>query len=109
MAKLFGKHGVFYEMTGREVAGLDGFYGAELDTYAHMGVRIPADPDGVCDEVERELGVQMMIVDANNINVEILGRSSSLALTDDDLRALIADNPAGQGTELTPFILIRPL
>lgn len=109
VAKLFGKHGVFYEMTGREVAGLDGFYGAEFDTYAHMGVRIPADPDGVCDEVERELGVQMMIVDANNINVEILGRSSSLALTDDDLRALIADNPAGQGTELTPFILIRPL
>ena len=109
VAKLFGRHGVFYEMTGREVAGLDGFYGAEFDTYAHMGVRIPADPDGVCDEVERELGVQMMIVDANNINVEILGRSSSLALTDDDLRALIADNPAGQGTELTPFILIRPL
>lgn len=109
VAKLFGKHGVFYEMTGREVAGLDGFYGAEFDTYAHMGVRIPADPDGVCDEVERELGVQMMIVDANNINVEILGRSSSLTLTDDDLRALIADNPAGQGTELTPFILIRPL
>lgn len=109
VAKLFGKHGVFYEMTGREVAGLDGFYGAEFDTYAHMGVRIPADPDGVCDEVERELGVQMMVVDANNINVEILGRSSSLALTDDDLRALIADNPAGQGTELTPFILIRPL
>lgn len=109
VAKLFGKHGVFYEMTGREVAGLDGFYGAEFDTYAHMGVRIPADPDGVCDEVERELGVQMMIVDANNINVEILGRSSSLALTDDDLRALIAGNPAGQGTELTPFILIRPL
>ena len=109
VAKLFGKHGVFYEMTGREVAGLDGFYGAEFDTYAHMGVRIPADPDGVCDEVERELGVQMMIVDANNINVEILGRSSSLTLTDDDLGALIADNPAGQGTELTPFILIRPL
>lgn len=109
VAKLFGKHGVFYEMTGREVAGLDGFYGAEFDTYAHMGVRIPADPDGVCDEVEREFGVQMMIVDANNINVEILGRSLSLALTDDDLRALIADNPAGQGTELTPFILIRPL
>ena len=96
-------------MTGREVAGLDGFYGAEFDTYAHMGVRIPADPDGVCDEVERELGVRMMVVDANNINVEILGKSSSLPWSEDELKAMIADNPAGQGTELTPFILIRPL
>lgn len=109
VAKLFGRTGVFYEMTGREVAGLDGFYGAEFDTYAHMGARIPADPDGVCDEVERELGVRMMIVDANNINVEILGKSSSLPWSEDELKAMIADNPAGQGTELTPFILIRPL
>lgn len=74
-----------------------------------MGARIPADPDGVCDEVERELGVRMMIVDANNINVEILGKSSSLPWSEDELKAMIADNPAGQGTELTPFILIRPL
>lgn len=74
-----------------------------------MGVRIPADPDGVCDEVERDLGVRMMVVDANNINVEILGKSSSLPWLEDELKAMIADNPAGQGTELTPFILIRPL
>ena len=73
-----------------------------------MGVRIPADPDGVCDEVGRDLVVRMMVFDANNINVEILGKSS-LPWSEDELKAMIADNPAGQGTELTPFILIRPL
>ena len=63
----------------------------------------------MCDEVEAETGVQMMIVDANDLNVEILGHASSVDLGEDTLKALIADNPAGQSRELTPFILIRPL
>lgn len=108
-AKLFGRRGVFYEMVGQEVSGLDGFYDHEFKEYGEFGIRIPEDPSGVCDEVERELGVQMMIVEANDLNVEILGRASSINRSDEELAALIADNPAGQSRELTPFILIRPL
>ena len=89
VAKLFGKRGVFYEMVGQEVSGLDGFY------------------DHECDEIEAATGVQAMIVDANDLNVEILGKASSVTLDDETLKGLIRDNPAGQSRELTPFILIR--
>ena len=109
VGKLLGRRGVFYEMVGQEVSGLDGFYDHEFEEYGEYGIRIPTEPDRVCDEVEAETGVQMMIVDANDLNVEILGHASSVDLDEDALKALIADNPAGQSRELTPFILIRPL
>ena len=107
--KLVGKHGIFYDMLGTEVKGLDGFYGRDIPMYEHMGVRVPENPDGVCDEVFEKTGVVMMIVDANDLNVELLGRSSQLKQSDKDLLDLIRDNPAGQDRQLTPFILIRPM
>ena len=48
-----------------------------------------------------------MIVDANDFNVEILGASDSITLSEETLKALIKDNPAGQAKTLTPIILIR--
>ena len=73
-----------------------------------MGIRIPADPDGVCDKVLKETGVVSMIVDANALAQEILGKCSALKdWPNEKLSKLIGDNPAGQGRQLTPFILIR--
>ena len=108
--KLFGKKGVFYDMLGEEVTGLDGFYGEDIPAYAHIGVRVPENSAGVCDEVFEKTGVVMMIVDANDLNVALLGKGKALAdWSEEDLLGLIRDNPAGQGKQLTPFILIRPL
>lgn len=108
VGKLFGKHGVFYEMLGEEVSGLDGFYGEDIPEYEHMGVRVPRDPDAVCNEVYEKTGVVMMIVDANDLNVELLGRGGQLKdYTKEQLLDLIRDNPAGQDRQLTPFVLIR--
>ena len=110
VGKVFGKKGVFYDMLGEEVTGLDGFYGEDIPAYAHIGVRVPENPAGVCDEVEEKTGVVMMIVDANDLNVALLGKGKALeSWSDNDLLGLIRDNPAGQGKQLTPFILIRPL
>ena len=73
-----------------------------------MGVRVPSNPDKVCDEVFEKTGVVMMIVDANDLNVELLGKSGQLKdWTDQSLLDLIRDNPAGQDRQLTPFVLIR--
>ncbi len=106
--KLVGKKGVFYKMLGDEVYGLDGFYGRDIPEYEHMGVRIPENPAGVCDEIYEKCGVKMMIVDANDLEVELLGKGSQLSeFTDAQLVEMIADNPAGQDRQLTPFILIR--
>ena len=108
VGKLFGKHGVFYDMVGQEVSGLDGFYDHEFEEYGQFGIRLPENPGKVCDEIEAATGVQAMIVDANDLNIEILGKASSVNLDDETLKGLIRDNPAGQSRELTPFILIRP-
>lgn len=105
--KLRGIRGTFYRILGVEVSGLDGFYGEDIPEYAHMGVRVPENPGGVCDEVYEKTGVAMIIVDANDLNVELLGKASIIRETEEDLRAMVADNPAGQSTQMTPFILIR--
>ena len=48
-----------------------------------------------------------MIVDANDFNVEILGKSNNLCYNDEELKQIIKDNPAGQSNQLTPIVLIR--
>lgn len=107
IGKLFKKPGIFYEIVGPEVSGLDGFYGKVFEDYLEFGIRIPENPDGVCDEIYEKFGIKAMIVDANDINVEILGKSSVIEHDDNYLKKLIIDNPAGQSDELTPLILIR--
>ena len=106
--KLRGVRGTFYRIAGLEVSGLDGFYGEDIPEYEHMGVRIPENPAGVCDEIFEKTGILSMIVDANALAQEILGKCSALKdWPDEKLSGLIGDNPAGQVRQLTPFILIR--
>ena len=82
--KLRGIRGTFYRILGVEVSGLDGFYGEDIPEYAHMGVRVPENPGGVCDEVYEKTGVAMIIVDANDLNVELLGKASIIRETEED-------------------------
>ena len=105
--KIFGKKGVFYEIVGPEVSGLDGFYGNVFSEYADFGIRIPENSTGVCNEMYEKLGIKAMIVDANDFNAEILGKSDNVEYSDDELRKMIKDNPAGQTKTLTPLVLIR--
>jgi len=107
ITKLFGKKGRFYEIVGQEVSGLDGFYGKVWKEYEDLGIKIPEKPNEVCDEIKNTLGITCMIVDANDLGQEILGKSSDLKGRDETLKAMIKDNPAGQGKECTPLILIR--
>ena len=107
VTKLFGKRGVFYEIVGQEVSGLDGFYDHVWKEYGDIGIKIPDNPSGVCNEIKEKLGMSCMIVDANDLGQEVLGYSSDIKLTEEELKGLIKDNPSGQGKELTPIILIR--
>jgi hypothetical protein len=107
IGKIFGKKGIFYEIVGPEISGLDGFYGDVFEDYAEFGIRIPDNSTGVCNEIYEKLGVKAMIVDANDFNVEILGKADVIDLQDEKLAKIIKDNPAGQAKTLTPLILIR--
>ncbi len=107
VGKIFRKRGVFYKIVGPEISGLDGFYGDVFSDYAEFGIRIPDNSTGVCNEIYEKTGIRCMIVDANDFNVEILGKADSIEYSDNELKAMIKDNPAGQAKTLTPLVLIR--
>ena len=111
VCRVFGKRGVFYKIVGQDVAGIDGFYkNSSFERYHTLAVLNPRAPDRVCAEIEQELGIACMVVDANDINVEILGRSPSLQDKPPEyLAELIRDNPSGQDDELTPFVIVRDI
>ena len=107
ITKLIGIKGVFYKIVGRDVSGLDGFYDGAWDEYRDIGIEIPENPSKVCNEIKDKLGISMMIVDSNDFGQVILGKSNDIKLSDKILREIIRDNPAGQGKQTTPIILIR--
>lgn len=107
IGKIFKKKGIFYNIVGMEVTGLDGFYDKVFPEYGEFGIRIPERPHEVCDEIYEKLGIKAMIVDANDIERVILGKASNIEQTDEILEKMIEDNPAGQSKQLTPFVLIR--
>ena len=111
ITKLFGKRGVFYKIAGHGIDGIDGFYkGSSFEVYHDIALLNPKEPVKVCNEIQDKTGVRCLLVDANDLNIEIFGKSSLLGDIDDKhLINIIKDNPAGQSDELTPLILIKKL
>lgn len=109
ITKIFGIKGVFYKIAGHEINGIDGFYmNSSFDLYHDLALLNPKNPDKVCNELENNFNINSIIVDANDFNVEILGKNQNLNnISNQFLSSLIKDNPSGQSDELTPFILIK--
>lgn len=47
IGKIFHKKGIFYDIVGQEITGLDGFYGKVFPEYEEFGIRIPEKPNEV--------------------------------------------------------------
>jgi hypothetical protein len=107
--KLFGVRGTFYRIVGNNVANIDGFNNLAFDYYLDKGMISPENPNGVCNEIKEKLGFDCMIIDANDLGAEILGKNSGNPYDEEQLKGMIIDNPAGQDQEMTPLILIREL
>ena len=74
-----------------------------------MALINPDHPDELCDELAQQTGIPVVLMDANDLQRDQLGKSDGFPLTDEEIQDAMADNPSGQGDELTPLILIRPL
>lgn len=111
VGKLMGKRGVFYKILGENTAGIDGFYShSAFEAYHTLATLNPREPNKVCNEIYENCHIPMMIVDANDIDVHILGKAQKLnQISNEKLAALIWDNPAGQDDEQTPFVVIRDI
>lgn len=110
VTKIFGVRGVFWIVCGHGVSGIDGFYTrSSFDIYHHIALINPDNPDELCEQLRIETGIPVLLIDANDIQRDQLGKSRDFPLTDAQIQDAMADNPSGQGDELTPLILIRPL
>lgn len=108
VGKLFGKKGIFYQIAGDEVRGLDGFYDSAFAEYGDFGIRLPDHPDAVCNEILEATGIPVTVVDVNDFTCDILGMADSIPYSLNQLQEILLDNPSGQSTQLTPMVLIRP-
>ncbi len=110
VTKPFGVKGVFYNVCGKGVAGIDGFYDrSDFDIYKDLALVNPSNGDELCNELYEKTGIPTVLMDANDFDRNVIGKCDAFPLSDQELQDAMQDNPSGQGAELTPLILIRPL
>ena len=110
VTKLFGVHGVFYKICGKGVGGIDGFYfRSSFDVYKQLALINPENPNELCDALTAETGIPVVLMDANDLQRDQLGKSKDFPYTDEEIQDFMRDNPSGQGDEMTPLILVREI
>jgi hypothetical protein len=104
---VFRRRGDFYRIAGHRISEIDGFSPATVKPFDEFAMLGPSDPDAAANEIARAIGAPTAIVDANNINVEVLGTSTGFPVDRSVVREVLLDNPLGQNDELTPIIVVR--
>ncbi len=102
------RNGDFYRIAGHHISEIDGFNPDAMPPFDQYAMLPSKHPDAICEELAQRFGCAAYIIDGNNINVEVVGRSSNLPMPEADAREVMLDNPMGQGDELTPVFLITP-
>lgn len=101
-----GISGAFYYLVGKQAKSIDCPMSWTIEEFKEYAKMAPKDPDGVAKTIKEEFGVETVIIDANYRGAFSLGKSSS-AISEKFIRELLRDNPAGQDSEMTPFLIIR--
>jgi len=103
--KLVGIKGMFYRLTGSESSLIDDISGTvtPYDKSIAMG---HLNADLFCKEVSNYLNIDVAVVDVNDLGgVKVL--ASSNKKVNKILKRNLLSNPAGNGDEKTPIVLIR--
>ena len=105
--KLRGRSGDFYRVAGKQAAMIDAAHTSGVKEFYECVIKGPKDPDGTAQMLSRELAFPVAIVDANDIfGCAVVGVPNGLDVK--LVQEAMRDNPAGQGDELTPIIILRP-
>ena len=108
ITKIFGIRGIFYKVAGKNINAIDGPCDYTLPPYNKYAKLGPAKPNKVAIEVAEALGCQVVIIDANDLGVAVLGKSSK-DLSDQFCQQIFKDNPLGQSSEQTPMAIVRKM
>ena len=104
--KMVGIKGIFYRLAGEQARLIDDITGT-IPPYDQTIVLGPKAPNELCKNLSKELGINIAVVDVND-----LGRVKILAASDNSQKKLLKKalrvNPAGNANEQTPLVLIRP-
>lgn len=108
IGKLFGARGMFYRVIGQRAKAIDGPIPHAMPPYNERVTLTPLHTTKLAQEIKRSLGHEVVIIDANDLGVEVLGKSSDVI---DDTWAceVFKDNPLGQGREQTPLCIVRKM
>lgn len=106
ITKPFGVKGVFYKAAGKNINAIDGPCSYTLPPYNEYAKLGPRDPEKVAKEIKNIIGHDVVIIDANDLGVAVLGKSSE-NISDGFCEAVFKDNPLGQSLEQTPLCIVR--
>lgn len=106
IGKLFGKSGWFYMVAGKKASSIDGPCHYTLPPYNQYVVLGPKNPAKVAADIKAAIGIEVAIIDANDLGCVILG-SSDKCLSNEVLCRILKDNPLGQTNEQTPMGILR--
>ena len=108
VGKLFGKRGIFYNIAGEKARAIDGPTSGTIPPLDRCVVLGPKDPMKTAKEISQTIGHEVLIIDANDLGINILGMSQS----DGDMemfKELLRDNPLGQKAQSTPMGILRKI
>ena len=106
--KPFGIRGVFYNVVGMRARAIDGPGEYVIPPYNKHAKLAPLKPNKVCKELAEYTGCHVVIIDANDLGLNILGNSGKevdLKLA----RQMFGDNPLDQSDQQTPIAIARKM
>ena len=106
ITKPFHIQGVFYRVVGKNINAIDGPCSYTLPPYNEYAKLGPAEPEKVAKNLKSELHHDVVIIDANDLGVAVLGKSSK-DISDTFCKEVFKDNPLGQSAEQTPLCIVR--
>ncbi len=113
ITKPFGIKGVFYNITGRKAASIDG--PTEYSVYpSNVSAKLaPKEPQKqavkIHKMIKKEKSVNngflgVVIMDANDLGQDVLGNSTNIE--NKRVERIFSDNPMGQTNEQTPLVIV---
>ena len=103
--KLVGIKGIFYRLTNPESSLIDDISGTVIP-YDKTIVLGPNKTKLFCEKVSKALGIDIAVADVNDLGgVKIL--ASSNKSINQILKKALKNNPAGNGDEKTPIVIVR--
>ena len=106
IGKLFHKHGVFYNICGMKARAIDGPCEYTLPPYNHYAKMAPDKPDEVAARLTKHLGIDVVIIDANDIGANVLGKPRKDMPDEFPIQAF-KDNPLDQSSQQTRIAFVR--